>query len=215
MKLYLALLILAISLCANAQVTEQKFTEKTGAATEKKFSVVFKTPSPQTSTPYVRPTAKKRFTRYVNGMFGPVGLATKAAGAGISTWRNSPAEWGDRWPGFGRRFASNVGKGIVKGTVTYGLDEAFQLDSHYYYSRKKDPGSRIKNALLSTVTARDKNGKRVFGFPHIAGTYASSIIAAEMWYPSRYNYKSGLKGGTISLGLNAAFNIIKEFIRKK
>ncbi len=124
-------------------------------------------------------------------------------------------EWGDRWPGFGRRFASNVGKSIIKGTVTYGLDEAFKLDSSYYRSQKKDPGSRIKNALLSSVTARDKNGKRVFGFPHIAGTYTSSIVAAEAWYPARFNYKNGLKSGTISIGMGAVFNIIKEFIPRK
>jgi hypothetical protein len=167
------------------------------------------------SSGYVRPTAKKRFIGYVNGMVGPVALGKDIATAGYSTWRNSPEEWGNHWEGFGRRFASNVGKGIIKQTVSYGLEEAFKLDSKYYRSQKKDFGSRVSNALVSTVTARDKNGKRVFGFPKIIGGYAASITAAEMWYPSRFDWKDGVKNGTISLGFTAAFNLVKEFIWKK
>lgn len=165
--------------------------------------------------PYVRPSANKRFKSYLNSMFGPVAIGKNLATAGISTWRNSPEEWGNKWEGFGRRFASNTGEGIVKQTVSYGLEEAFKLDSKYYRSKKKDVGSRVKNALLSTVTARDKNGKRVFGFPKIAGTYTGSIVAAEMWHPSSYDYKNGLRNGTISLGFSAALNLVKEFIWKK
>jgi hypothetical protein len=165
--------------------------------------------------PYTRPDAKKRFIGYVNGMFGPVALGKDVLTAGYSTWRNSPEEWGDRWEGFGRRMASNVGKGIIKETVIYGLGETFKLDSKYYRSRKKDVGSRVANALVSTATARDKDGKRVFGFPRIAGTYIASIVAAETWYPARFGWKDGLKNGTVTLGFTAAFNLVKEFIWKK
>lgn len=148
-------------------------------------------------------------------MFGPMALGKDVLSAGWSTWRNSPEEWGDHWEGFGRRFASSVGKGIIKGTIVYGLDESFKLDSHYYRSKNKSAGARIKNALISPVTARDRNGKRVLGFPRLVGGYTASIVAAETWYPARYNYKDGLKTATISLGLEAAFNLVKEFIWKK
>lgn len=43
---------------------------------------------------YIRPDAKLRFKRYVNGIVGPVALARQVARAGISTWQNSPEEWG-------------------------------------------------------------------------------------------------------------------------
>jgi hypothetical protein len=164
---------------------------------------------------YVRPDAKTRSKRYVNSLIGPYALARQAAGAGISTWRNSPEEWGDRWEGFGRRFASNFGKNVIKQSTIYGLDEAFKLDSHYYRSKDKSVGARVKNALISPVTARDRNGKRVFGFPRIVGTYAGNIVSREVWYPARYDWKDGVKGGTISLGYNATFNLFKEFVWKK
>ena len=169
--------------------------------------------TPQNGT-YVRPTGKTRFKWYVNSMFGPVSLGKDVALAGISTWRNSPEEWGPHWEGFGKRAASNLGKGIIKNSVQFGLDEAFSLDSHYYRSTDRSIGGRVKNAFVSVVTARDKTGNRTFGFPRIAGTYSSSIIAAETWYPSRYTWKDGLTNGTISLGFTGVFNLVKEFIKK-
>ena len=172
-------------------------------------------PTPTDASAYVRPDAKARFKRYVNGMFGPMALGKNAATAGWGTWRNSPEEWGDRWEGFGRRFASSMGTGVIKHTTMYGLDEALKLDSGYYRSKKKDVGSKVANALISPVTARTTTGKRTIGVPRIVGTYTGSMLSRELWYPARYSWKDGLKSGTISLGFSAAFNLVKEFIWKK
>jgi hypothetical protein len=137
------------------------------------------------------------------------------ATAGISTWRNSPEEWGTKWEGFGRRVASNFGKNAIKQTTKFGLDEALKIDSHFYRSQNKSVGARVRNALISPVTARDRGGKRVIGVSNLVGTYGSNIIASETWYPDRYDWKDGVRTGTISLGFNAAFNLFKEFVWKK
>jgi len=186
------------------------------------FAQTTPTPSPEPSpvlqnqsSSYARPDAKTRFKKYINGMVGPVSLGKNAAKSGISTWRNSPEEWGGQWEGFGRRFASSVAKSAIEETTIYGLDEALKLDSGFYRSKKRDVGSRLVNAIISPVTARTTNGKRVIGIPRIAGNYAASIIATTTWYPERYGVKDGLKSGTISLGLSAAFNLFKEFVWKK
>jgi hypothetical protein len=153
--------------------------------------------------------------RYFNNTFGPVSLVKNVATAGWSTYRNDPEEWGGQWKGFGKRVASNMGKTVIQETTIYGLDEALKFDSHFYRSSKRDAGSKIKNALLSTVTARNKNGKRVVGIPRIAGMFGSNIIANETWYPDRYDWRDGARGATYSLGFNAAFNLLKEFVWKK
>ena len=164
---------------------------------------------------YVRPTLKARWGRYVQGMVGPLALARQIGGAGISTWRNSPEEWGGTWEGFGKRVASNFGRNVIKRSVTFGIDEALKQDSHYYRSTKKDAGSKIRNAFVSLVTARNVNGKRVFSLSRPAGAYAAGIIAAETWYPARYDWKDGVRNGTISLGITAGYNLLKEFILQK
>jgi hypothetical protein len=164
---------------------------------------------------YVRPDAKTRLRRFVNETAGPVAIARQVGRAGISTWQNNPAEWGSKWDGFGKRVASNFGKNLIEQTTVYGLDEALKLDSHYYRSSKRDFRSKITNALISPVTARNARGKRVIGIPRIVGNYTSTIVAAETWYPQRYNWKDGVRNGTISYGFGAAFNLLKEFVWKK
>lgn len=164
---------------------------------------------------YVRPNAATRRKRFINSTVRPFALGRMIATAGISTWRNSPEEWGTKWEGFGRRVASNFGKNAIKQTAKFGLDEALKLDSHFYRSKSTSVGARVRNALMSPVTARTREGKRVIGFANLVGTYGSSIIAYETWYPDRYNWKDGVRSGTISLGFNAVFNLFKEFVWKK
>ncbi|NNE98806.1 MAG: hypothetical protein HKN25_07275 [Pyrinomonadaceae bacterium] len=162
--------------------------------------------------PYSRPDAGKRLKRYINSTIGPRSLGVTAVSAGFSTVTNNPEEWGKGGAGFARRFASNLGEKAVKETAIYGLDEALKVDSGFYRSYKRDIRSKVGNAVLSTFTARTKSGKRVVGVPRIVGTYGSKIIAREAWYPERYNYKDGLKSGTISLGINTALNLFREFV---
>ena len=164
---------------------------------------------------YVRPDAAARRKRFINSTVGPVALGRMVFNAGLGTWTNSPEEWGTHWEGFGRRLASNVGKNVIRQTTSFGLDEALKYDSYFYRSKNKSIGARLKNSIISPVTARNKNGKRVLGIPRITAAYTSSIIAAEAWYPDRYNWKDGLISGSNSLAFNVAFNLFREFIWKK
>jgi len=183
------------------------------------FAVAAQAPDPvPTATPqpsYVRPPAEKRFKRYVNDTVGAVAWIGIVSGAAFSTAFNSPEEWGKSGEGFGRRVASNFGRNVVRNTVMYGLDEAFKLDSGFYLSTERDVGSRVGNAFLSVVTARKANGKRTVGVPRIVGTYTADVVANQFWYPARFDWKDGMKRGGISLGVNAAFNLVREFILKK
>lgn len=178
------------------------------------------TPSPSpaavaNANVYVRPTKKERAKRYANSVVGPFALGRYALNAGIASWRKSPAEWGDNWSGFGRRYASAFGKSAISNTAMYALDETLKVDSYFYRSKDRRAGARFKNAVISPFTARTASGRRVIGIPRIVGTLASNTIAYEGWYPRRYDYKDGLRSSAISFGFNAGFNLIKEFIWKK
>lgn len=175
-------------------------------------------PAPSTASTappaYVRPSADKRFKKYINSMFGPWSIGRAVASAGLSTWSNSPEEWGPHWDGFGKRFASNMGRSVMKNTMMYGMNEAFKLDSSYYRSTKRDWKSKVKNAMISPVIARKPDGTKVFGFPRVVSTYASSVIVAETWYPGR-DWKDGLRNGSMTLLFNGGYNLLKEFVWKK
>lgn len=163
---------------------------------------------------YVRPDAEKRFARFVKDTVGPYSWVGVVAGAGMGTATGSPEGWEKDGRGFGKRVASNFGRSVIRNSVTYGLDEALKLDSHYYKSEKRSVGARVSNAFLSTVTARRPNGKRTIGVPRLVGTYTANIIAAETWYPRGNDWKDGVRSGSISLGVNAMFNLVREFVAK-
>ena len=164
---------------------------------------------------YVRPTSEERRRRYIRSVVGPVAFGRYTAIAGILTGRNAPSEWGGKWDGFGRRFASSIGESAIKNTVKYGLDEALEVDSQYYLSRNRRPIARARNAVFSSVTSRNRNGRRVIGIPQIAGHLAANVASAELWYPQRYTYRHGLKGAAISLAVDAGINLFREFIWKR
>jgi hypothetical protein len=171
-------------------------------------------PNPAPISNYVFPTHRERFDRYVKDTVGPFRLARTAASAGIDQWRDTPEEWGQGMKGYGRRFASGMGRNLVQQSVTYGLDEAFGLDSSFRRSEREGFGARVKHAFLETVTSRTKSGNRVLSAPRLAGVYTGAIVATETWYPDRYRYKDGLRMGTNSLITNFGINLVREFLIK-
>lgn len=168
----------------------------------------------QASGTYSRPNAETRFKRYLLSAGGPYAIGAAAAGSAFGTMVDYPKEWGRSADGFGRRFASNFGKNAAASSIVYVIDEAAKLDSHFYKSKKRDFGSRVANAVLSTFTARTASGKRTIGISRIAGSYGGDMLAKELWYPSRYRWRDGFTGGTISIGINVMTNLIREFVGK-
>lgn len=172
-------------------------------------------PAKQTSpASYVRETKKERFKDYVRNIVGPYSLLGTAVFAGIFQYRDLPPEWENDSKGYARRFASALGILAINETTVYGLDEAFKLDSDYYKSTKKTFKGRLQDSIVNTLMARKPDGKRVFGFPRIAGNYSSAIIADTTWYPKRFGVKDGIVDGTYSIGVDILFNIAREFLFK-
>jgi hypothetical protein len=197
------LLTLAGVVAADAQdVTKDQDAQQQPTVTDNK----------KTTQDYVFPTPKERFKRYVSDTVGPWPLARAAASAGIQQWRDSPEEWGQGAEGYGKRFASNLGRNAIRQTVTYGLDSALDLDTGFQRSKRTGFGPRLKDALIQNVTSRTRSGKRVVSVPRFVGVYTGAIVAAETWYPNRYDYKDGLRSGTTTLLYGFGINVIREFL---
>ena len=173
------------------------------------------TPDPAAQDPfntYKFPTNRERFKRYVKDTVGPFRLVRTAAAAGINQWSDTPEEWEQGMKGYGKRFASNFGRNAIQQTVTYGLDEALDLDSRFHRSNREGVMPRVKHAFLETITSRTKTGKRVLSAPRLAGVYTGAIVQTETWYPERYSYKDGLRIGTGTLLTSFGINLVREFL---
>ena len=161
---------------------------------------------------YVFPTHKERFNRYVKSTVGPFRLVWSGASAGLAQWRDSPEEWEQGMKGYGKRYASSFGQNAIQQTVTYGMDEAFGLDTGFRKSKKDGVGARVKDVLLQNITSRTKSGKRVISAPRLVGVYTGAIISRETWYPERYSYKDGFRAGTGTLLTGFGINLLREFV---
>lgn len=165
-----------------------------------------------TTSGYVFPDKNERFKRYVNSTIGPFRLARTGVSAGLNQWNDSPEEWGQGMKGYGKRYASGLGRNAIQQTVTYGLDEALNLDTGFQRSRREGFFPRFKDALMQNVTSRTRSGKRVISVPRFAGVYAGAIVSHETWYPERYSYKDGLRSGTATLLTGFGINLFREFV---
>lgn len=192
-----------------SQTTSQQPTTSQDTAQQPAMS-----PSPQPSpTPdYVFPDNAERFRRYVRSTVGPFALLRTAASAGLQQWNDSPEEWEQGAKGYGKRFASGVGRNAIQQTVTYGLDELLDLDTGFQKSKRSGFFPRMKDALLYNVTSRTKSGKRVISAPRFVGVYSGAVVATESWYPERYSYKDGLRQGTGTLLTGFGINLVREFL---
>ncbi len=195
---------------------QNEVSSEIGNEIKKEIAADTRSASPQTlPDPYVFPDAKRRAKNYLISIAGPVALVQYVATPALLTARNSPSEWGGKWDGYGKRVGNVVGKNLIRHTTTYALDEALKVDSKFYRSKDRSVSARLRNSVYSALTARNRNGKRVIGIPRIAGSLLSEVVSSEVWYPRRYDYVHGLKGGAIMVGINAGFNLFREFIYKK
>lgn len=165
-----------------------------------------------TSNDYVFPTKRERFDRYVWNTVGPLTLIGIGAAAGWDQSQDNPPEWGQGASGYGKRYASRLGQYSIEQTVSYGLSEAFGLDTGFEKSKRKGFFPRLSDALVQNVTSRTKSGRRIISVPRVAGAYVGGLIPAETWYPSRFSYKDGLRQGTYLLAVGFGANVLREFI---
>ena len=162
----------------------------------------------------VRPGGAERFRNYVFDTAGPVVLIATIGWAAAAQVSDTPAEWGGGATGFGKRYASLVGQGVIQESVTYALSEALAVDSRFHRSDKHGFFPRAGDALNQAITSRRANGRRVVSAPLMAG-YAAGGLGMMTWFPDGYTYKDGLRYGGLALASRAGVNLIREFIIRR
>ena len=149
---------------------------------------------------------------YWKHAFGPAAVGRAAVGAGISQANNTPAEWGQGAKGFGKRFASSFGKHVVHKAIQYPVAKAFHEELSYRRSNKKGFGPRLEYALVGVViTHKTTTGKPTVAKGELSGAFGSAFIS-RLWQPASVRtISAGFTSAGITLGVDAAGNVIREF----
>jgi hypothetical protein len=172
-------------------------------------------PAPQSqdvAAGYTFPSAEKQFRFYANNVVGPFTLVSAAAIGAIDHGRNEPPEWGQGGVGFGRRYGSILGVNAINQTTLMLISAASRQDPIYYRCDCSGFGPRLKHALASGFTARNRRGQRVFSPAKLVAPFAGPMVSRTVWYPDRYGPGDGARAGAMALGFALAWNVAREFV---
>jgi hypothetical protein len=157
-------------------------------------------------------TARQKFYHYVWNTIGPNPLLSRAAGAGISQWTNTPHEWGQGWEAYGKRFGSGLAYNGIRQTVMYGISVPLHEDNRYFASRSKGFWPRARGAIISPVTGHHPDGRTTFSISATCGIVSAASISTIWEPPSQKRIGNMASSAGITFGTTAAFNFVREFL---
>jgi len=144
--------------------------------------------------------------------FGLHGFGGPLVGAAMGQALDSPSEWGQGFGGYATRYASSFGGNLSRQTMAFGLETALHQDPRYFPSKEKGFKARIKNVLLQTLVARKDSGGEQFAYARVGSAFAAAQLV-NAWQPqSTGSFGDGLTRGCITLGTDAAYNFLQEFV---
>ena len=168
-------------------------------------------PGVETTRAYQPITAQERFDYFMKCSFGPMGVARGVFSAGWQMWRDRPEEWPTDASGFGKRFASRMGRGAITHGVTMGVGFMLHDDPRYYRAGEGSAAARLKHALVSTVVVRNQYGGRMPAYSRLAGLVAGNVIETTWLPPSQNSPSDALRRSASQVGFQVGYNIFKEF----
>jgi hypothetical protein len=164
------------------------------------------------SNEFVPMTQAERNRLYFKTMRNPLGFVKAGFSAGIDQANDKPEEWEQGESGYGKRFANILGQYSIQRTVTYGLGSALHEDNRYFNSGKKRFWPRTEYGLTSGILARHDDGSRHFSISQVGGVAAGAFLARVWLPPSQSSASDGAVSFGITMGSNAGFGIVKEFL---
>ena len=157
-------------------------------------------------------TQHERNRLYFKSMVNPLGFVKAGFSAGIDQAKDKPTEWEQGASGYGKRCANILGQYSIQRTVTYGLGSALHEDNRYFNSGRQGFWPRAGYAITSGILARHDDGSRHFSISQVGGVAAGAFLARVWLPPSQSSAGDGAVSFGITLGSNAAFGIVKEYL---
>ena len=160
-----------------------------------------------------RPLTQRERTRlYYKTMVNPLGFVKAGFSAGIDQWKDKPFEWKQGASGYAQRFANILGQYSIQRTVTFGLSSALHEDNRYFNSGKRGLWTRTEYAFMSSILARHDDGRRNVSISQLGGVAAGAFLSRLWQPPSQSSAGDGAVSFGITMGSNAAFGVVKEFL---
>ena len=160
---------------------------------------------------YTPPTAHEFLQEYMHAAFGPGALFRAVSGAAFYDVRSESPQFGRGPEGLLKMAGVRVSANVARQSLKYGVSAWLREDPRYYPCECSGFLPRLRYALLSAVTARRPDGRRVVGWGALAGAYGSGMLEAEMLRDGRSVPGEGARFGSGQIGAGFACDIAREF----
>ena len=156
-------------------------------------------------------TIREKFDYRVVQSFGLRGLVGAALSAGVGQITNTPHEWGQGLEGYALRYGSSFGGNVSRQSFSWVLESAFHEDPRYFPSEdKQDAKERLVNALKQAFLTKTDRGGDEFAYARFISAFGAGQFVS-LWLPrSDSTVAKGLQRGAISIGADAAYNVLQE-----
>jgi hypothetical protein len=159
---------------------------------------------------------KQKFQLGIRSVFDPVAFLSVGAVAGVQQYRNTFPAYGEGIEGYGKRYGANFANhaaGVLLGRAVYA--SIFHQDPRYFYKGKGSVGSRASYAISAAVIARGDDGHWKPNYSRVLGHFSAAAIS-NFYYPASDRGASlVLLNGLVGTGVDAASNLIREFLLKR
>ena len=175
------------------------------------FAVCGYSQNPFIPTPQAPLSIQDKWKIHARRTTSPTGFLRSAVTAGWDQWQNDPMEWGQGMAGYSRRFGHKVSYRAVKNGLGLSLDVTLRQDPRYFRSEEQGFWKRTPHALTYVIVTRTDSGGRTFSTWRVGSAYGAAFIT-NSWRPDRVGGTAdALQRGTVTLGLDAVSNVLKEF----
>ena len=172
----------------------------------------------ETAEDYSRLTPGDKINLYLRSSVDPVSIFAGAFSAGFNQAIDSVPEWGQGMDGYGKRFASSLGRKAVERTARHGLKILLKEDPRYFYSNREGIQPRTFHAIGEVFVAHKDSGGTRPNYSYFAGV-TCGVYVSRQWQPERSrNAKDYIQDAAVSIGIQSAKNVFTEFwpdIKKK
>jgi hypothetical protein len=161
--------------------------------------------------PYEPITGRQRMRWFITNSIGPSHLVGGLFTSAFGTAMDRPKEYGPGWPGFGDRFGMRL-TGVVTGNaIEAGAGALWGEDPRYFRVPDQPFGSRVKNAVKQTFTARRRDGDFGPAYARFLAVPGNNFLSNEWRVSSEANTRDALLRTGEGFAGRMAANAFQEF----
>jgi hypothetical protein len=160
----------------------------------------------------VRFTIEDRLRFYRQTTFSPFATVGPITGAALTQWiTGNPPEWGQGFPGYGRRLLSGYSRQVIANSVALGVAFFANEDPRRRPTGEQGVWRRGLFAARGAFVSHNLSGGLMPAYSRIFGAYAAGF-ASNSWYPAPYsNFHSALYRGSTAVASDIVWQEFKEF----